>query len=91
MLWTLVAMSLALAVKSRQLARRFLLCLPISVGVMMSVMLGAVAHDARYVAGPLLIAQYFVGLVLLDWIWHRDESADGNQREERPDGCNKAK
>jgi len=71
MLWTLVAMSLALAVKSRQLARRFLLCLPISVGVMMSVMLGAVAHDARYVAGPLLISQYFVGLVLLDWIWHR--------------------
>ena len=71
MLWNLIALVLAMVMRRRPLARRFLLCLPISVSVMMSVMLGAVAHDARYVAGPLLIAQYFVCLVLLDWIWHR--------------------
>ena len=71
MLWTLVSLAVVFAFRNRPVARLYLNCLPISIAVMVSVMLGAVAHDARYVAGPLLLSQLFVGVAVLNWVWHR--------------------
>jgi len=69
MLWTLIALVLALRKKS--ISRLYLRCLPVGIAVMVSVMLGAVAHDSRYVAGALLIAQFFVLVSVLDWVRNR--------------------
>jgi len=74
MLWTLIALLLALVMRTRVLPRLFLRALPVSVAVMVSVMLVTVAHDVRYVAGALLLAQFFVGVTVLDWIWSRFRS-----------------
>lgn len=71
MLWTLVALLLALVLRTTTFPRLFLQCLPVSVAVMFSIMLVTVAHDVRYVAGALLLAQFFVGVSVLDWIWTR--------------------
>jgi len=71
MLWTLVALAVVFAFRNRPVARLYLKCLPVSIAVMVSVMLGAVAHDARYVAGPLLLAQFLVAVAVLDSIRHR--------------------
>jgi hypothetical protein len=71
MLWTLIALAVVFALRNRLVARLYLKCLPVSIAVMVSVMLGAVAHDARYVAGPLLLAQFFVAVAVLDSIRHR--------------------
>jgi len=71
MLWTLTAVAVVFALRNRPVARLYLKCLPVSIAVMVSVMLGAVAHDARYVAGPLLLAQFFVAVAVLDSIRHR--------------------
>lgn len=68
MLWTLTAVAVVFALRNRPVARLYLKCLPVSIAVMVSVMLGAVAHDARYVAGPLLLAQFFVAVAVLDSI-----------------------
>lgn len=71
MLWTLVALSLSFVLKRGAMPRLFRCCLPVSIAVMVSVMAGAVAQDARYVAGPLLLAQFFSGVSILEWVWYR--------------------
>ena len=71
MLWTLIAIAVVFALRNRPVARLYLKCLPVSIAVMVSVMLGAVAHDARYVASALLLAQFFVAVAVLDSIRHR--------------------
>ena len=43
-------------------------CLPVGLCVMMSVALGANAHDARYVAGALLVPQYLLLISGVVWL-----------------------
>jgi len=58
MLWTLIALIFAVRAKSQipGIGGMF----AVGSSIMISVALGANAHDARYVAGALLIAQFFV-------------------------------
>ncbi|NBO79759.1 MAG: hypothetical protein EBV42_00650, partial [Actinobacteria bacterium] len=58
---------LSLLILWRQRARRFYgRALVVSASIICSVALGAVAHDARYVAGALLIAQLFVFVTTIE-------------------------
>ena len=58
MLWNLIAMVIAL--QKKRIGSFSWITFAVGVSVMASVALGANAHDARYVAGALLVAQYFV-------------------------------